>query len=95
MFYGPFILKDAGLGVSGTRELLINTLPLSTASFIGALCAIFFMDQQGRRAMMLVNLPIIGVAMVLLSGSMYMISKSIEFGSLVCLLALFLFVFFF
>ena len=49
MYYGPFILADAGYGKEGNKALLINTLPLSMMSFLGGVGAIFIMDKIGRR----------------------------------------------
>ena len=73
MYYGPFILRDAGFGKEGARDLLINTVPLSIVSFIGGLLAIWVSELRGRRGSMLMVLPFIGLAMVCLSTSMFML----------------------
>ena len=71
MYYGPFILRDAGFGSEGNRALLINTLPLSFVSFLGGFTAIRVSEKWGRRASIMTVLPIIGLAMVALSLSMF------------------------
>jgi len=73
MYYGPYILRDAGFGEDSDRQLLINSIPLSTVGFLGALIAVFYSDKLGRRGMMLNSTPIIGTAMIFLSLSMYFI----------------------
>ena len=97
MYYGPFILRDAGFGSQGNQALLINTVPLSVVSFVGGLLAIRVSELRGRRGSMLLALPFIGLAMVALSGSMfffYMLEwKSIGSWGSLCSLFLFLFMF--
>ena len=70
LYYGPYILQDAGFGEDGKEALLINTLPLFAVSFIGGLLAIRVSEKWGRRASMLMVLPFVGLAMVALSVSM-------------------------
>ena len=97
MYYGPFILRDAGFGEEGPRALLINTIPLSVISFIGGILSIWISEKCGRRASMILVLPIIGGAMIALSMSMlsfYMLEwKSV--GSWGSMVSLFFFLFFF
>lgn len=97
LYYGPFILRDAGFGRDGPRDLLINTVPLSIVSFIGGLLAIYVSELRGRRGSMLMALPFVGLAMVCLSASMFMLyilewDKMGSWGS-ICSLFLFLFTF--
>ena len=71
MYYGPFILRDAGFGKGDNKALLINTLPLSIVGFLGGLTAIRMSEKAGRRSSMLKVLPILALAMMLLSFSMF------------------------
>ena len=71
MYYGPFILRDAGFGEEGNKALLVNTIPLSTIGFFGGLLAIRMSEKLGRRSSMLLATPLIGSAMLTLSLSMY------------------------
>ena len=95
MYYGPFILHDAGFGDKDNLALLINTVPLSVVSFIGGLAAIHVSEKKGRRASMLMALPFIGLAMVCLSVSMflvYMLDQKVV-GGWGSMFSLFLFLF--
>ena len=95
MYYGPFILRDAGFGDEGNRALLINTLPLSIVSFLGGVTAIRVSEKWGRRASMMTAFPIIGFAMVALSLSMYCfyMLEWTQLGGWGAMLSLFVFLF--
>ena len=97
MYYGPFILRDAGFGEDGNKALLENTLPLSIVSFMGGLTAIYLSERSGRRASMLLVLPVLAGAMTALSISMYCFYflewKSI--GGWGAMFSLFVYLFFF
>ena len=97
MYYGPFILHDAGFGDKNNLALLINTVPLSVVSFIGGLTAIQVSEKKGRRASMLMALPFIGLSMVCLSVSMFFVYvlnwKVVGGWGSMCSLFLFLFCF--
>ena len=95
MYYGPFILRDAGFGEEGNKALLINTVPLSVCSFIGGLLAICLSEKVGRRSSMLMSLPLIGSAMLALSFSMLCLYKLDlpTLGSYCSLISLFVFLF--
>jgi len=73
MYYGPYILRDAGYGGESNKSLLIVTLPLSFFASVGAVIGIFLTEKSGRRGGMLCILPVIGLSMVSLSSAMYMI----------------------
>lgn len=45
MYYGPTIIKEAGLGGTGPRDTLINTIPLAIVNFLASVSAIFFSDM--------------------------------------------------
>ena len=95
MYYGPFILRDAGFGEEGRVALLINMVPMSIISCIGGVTAIHVSEKKGRRASMLMALPFIGLAMVSLSVSMFCFYKLgwKEVGGWGSMCSLFLFLF--
>ena len=73
MYYGPFILIDAGYGTKGPKQLLINFMPIGTINFLGTFIAVYYSDRMGRRSMFLKTAPIMACSMLLLSFSMYLI----------------------
>ena len=95
MYYGPFILRDAGYGDEGNKALLINTIPLSVCSFVGGLVAIYLSEKVGRRSLMLLSLPFIGGAMAALSFSMLCLYQLdwVDVGKWGSLISLFVFLF--
>ena len=95
MYYGPFILRDAGFGEDNNKSLLENTLPLSIVGFLGGMTAIFISENKGRRASMLCVLPILACSMIALSVAMlsfYFLDKQ-DFGGWFALLSLFIYLF--
>lgn len=74
MYYGPYILEDAGFGDDENKlSLLIDTLPLSLMSTIGACLGIYYAERSGRRGSMLIATPCIALTMIGLSLTMYLI----------------------
>jgi len=73
MYYGPFVLKDAGFGAKGNTALLINSLPLGIINFMGTIVTLLFSDKKGRRYLMLRFIPLIMLSMIALSYSMYLV----------------------
>ena len=74
MYYGPYILEDAGFGNEENKlSLLIDTIPLSIMSSIGAFCGIYYAERSGRRGSMLLATPGIAATMIGLSVTMYLI----------------------
>ena len=76
MYYGPEIIMDSGVTIDGEedreRTAIILNIPLATTNAIGSLIAVFFIDNLGRRWTMLRSLPVVFVALLLLSLSMYL-----------------------
>ena len=73
MYYGPEILKDAGIGGDDPRKVLIRSIPLGAINFGGTIVALLFTDKMGRRFIMLRMLPLISLCMLGLASGMYMI----------------------
>ena len=45
MYYGPFIMKQAGMGGDTDRQTLIRSIPLGAINFLGTIVAVFYTDK--------------------------------------------------
>ena len=73
MYYGPEILKDAGIGDDDPEKVLMRSIPLGAVLFVGTAVSLFFTDNLGRRFMMVRALPLLGIGMFVLAIGMYLI----------------------
>mmetsp|Transcript_10049 Transcript_10049/g.892 ORF Transcript_10049/g.892 Transcript_10049/m.892 type:complete len:143 (+) Transcript_10049:904-1332(+) len=74
MYYGPEILKksfDADDTDDESDKALLYSLPLAAINAIGTVVAIFFIDNLGRRYVMLRSLPFIAMSMFLIGAGFY------------------------
>lgn len=74
MYYGPEILKKSFSDdddSDGDDKALWYSLPLSGMNAFGTVIAVFFIDNLGRRWIMLRTLPFIGLSMFAVGGGFY------------------------
>ena len=76
MYHGPNIILATGITVHGFRDkeqmgITLN-LPMAFVNFIGTLIAVGYIDNKGRRFLILKTLPGIIVTLILISGCMYL-----------------------
>ena len=73
MYYGPDILKEAGITFPGldddTSALLLN-IPLASINAIGTLISVFIIDRLGRRYILLRTLPFVILGWVVVATGM-------------------------
>ena len=73
MYYGPDILKEAGITFPGldddTSALLLN-IPLASINAIGTLISVFTIDRLGRRYILLRTLPFVIFGWVVVATGM-------------------------
>ena len=65
MYYGPDIMKKAGItidGMSKNQTALLLNIPLALLNGIGSTLSIFFIDRLGRRYIILRSTPVIAVS---------------------------------
>ena len=73
MYYGPDIMKSAGITVAGlddTESSLVLNIPLSAFNATGTILSIFFIDKLGRRFIILRSLPFIAVSWLITAAGM-------------------------
>lgn len=93
MYYGPTLLSKAGFGdPDNINSTLIDALPLAATNALGSVVAIFIIDRLGRRYILLRTVPIMGIALLILSAGLGMHGYGNEnvsnIGSYVSLLAI-------
>ena len=73
MYYGPDIMEKAGIVISGMSEeqsaLLLN-IPLSFINAVGSMLSVFYIDQLGRRYMILRTTPFIALSWFVVASGM-------------------------
>ena len=73
MYYGPDIMEKAGIVIEGMSEeqsaLLLN-IPLSFINGLGTLLSVFFIDNLGRRYLILRSLPLIVLSWFIVAAGM-------------------------
>ena len=73
MYYGPDIMEKAGIVIEGMSEeqsaLLLN-IPLSFINGLGTLISVFFIDNLGRRYLILRSLPLIALSWFIVATGM-------------------------
>ena len=78
MYYGPDIIKDAGIKFKNmdddTSALLLN-IPLATINAIGTLISVFTIDRLGRRYIILRGLPFVILGWVVVAIGMGLIGS--------------------
>ena len=58
MYYGPEVMMQAGFGSNENKSaILVSTLPLAIVNFLGSIIVLFFIDNLGRRWILLRTLP--------------------------------------
>lgn len=68
MYYGPTILSKAGFGdPNNANSTLIDSLPLAGINALGTLLALFYIDNLGRRYILLRSLPFVSFSLLILS----------------------------
>ncbi len=70
MYYGPSIMKDAGLGGDSTQDLLLCMIFLSIVNTVGNLIGLGLSSKRGRRELMLKCTLPMGMALLILTGAM-------------------------
>lgn len=70
MYYGPSIMKDAGLGGESPRELLLCMIFLSAVNTVGNLIGLGLSSRRGRRELMLKCTVPMGVSLLVLTAAM-------------------------
>lgn len=77
MYYGPSIILDSGITISGYKKddpivgIILN-IPLAAMNALGSVVTIFFIDKLGRRYIFLRLLPGITVSLICVSFSMWL-----------------------
>jgi SP family myo-inositol transporter-like MFS transporter 13 len=75
MYFGPDIINQTGIeppGIPKERFLILLNLPLAFMNALGSGLAMLVIDRMGRRYIMLRTIPMIVVACMLVSLSMYL-----------------------
>lgn len=75
MYYGTEIILDSGVELEGyerEQTAIILEIPLAGTLFIGTLIQLFFIDNLGRRSIILWTLPFVFLSLLLIALSMYL-----------------------
>jgi hypothetical protein len=70
LYFGPSVLQKCGFGggAEGHRAIaILYSIPLAGINALGVFISIFFVDNLGRRAVLLRSIPIVGVSLLFLS----------------------------
>ena len=73
MYYGPDIMEKAGIVIEGMSEeqsALFLNIPLSFINGLGTLLSVFFIDNLGRRYLILRSLPLIALSWFIVAAGM-------------------------
>lgn len=73
MYYGPDIMRKAGIQISGLNEdesALALNIPLSFVNSLGSILAIFFIDSLGRRYIILRTTPFMALSWFIAGSGM-------------------------
>ena len=65
MYYGPDIMKKAGIqlpGMTADESSLLLNIPLACFNALGTIMSVFFIDKLGRRYLILRVLPLIALS---------------------------------
>lgn len=100
MYYGPDILITAGLtikGMNADESALLLNIPLASVNAIGSMIACLYIDQLGRRYLMLRTLPISCLGWLITATGMYLngytdaqdVGSYMAFGGIIVFLASF------
>ena len=103
MYYGPLIMQKSGITISGlsTDESgLVLNIPLAFSNFFGTMICVFLIERLGRRAILLITLPIMCVCWVTAAvGMIFVGERSSEtaqtVGGYTVVIAIYFFVFVF
>ena len=67
MYYGPLIMQNAGVEISGLTDdesALILNIPLGFANLLGTIVCVLYIDKLGRRSILLRTLPLMALSWV-------------------------------
>ena len=67
MYFGPLIMQKAGIKIEGlgkNESSLVLNIPLAFCNFVGTLICVFMIERLGRRAILLLTLPIMAICWV-------------------------------
>ena len=67
MYYGPLMMKDAGIKISGLTDdesSLVLNIPLAGANFLGSVLGVLYIEKLGRRGTLLVTTPIMALCWI-------------------------------
>ena len=73
MYYGPDIMQQAGITISGMSEkqsALFLNIPLSGINALGTILSIFFIDKLGRRYIILRSTPFLAISWFITAAGM-------------------------
>lgn len=79
MYYGPDIMKKAGIRIPNLNEnesALILNIPLSLFNAVGALVAIFVIDRLGRRFIILRTTPFMAASWFVTAAGMAFVGNT-------------------
>ena len=81
MYYGPILMKDAGIKINGLSDdessLLLN-IPLAGANFIGTIFAIMYIERMGRRGILLRTTPLLALCWLFTAIGMSFTSNNLS-----------------
>ena len=73
MYYGPDIMRQAGITVAGLSDKessLVLNIPLSFFNAVGTIGSIFVIDRLGRRYIILRSLPFVTISWFITAAGM-------------------------